>query len=66
MIFLKDEQAQGSAELVLLFGGMIVIVVIAAIWYQNYLSGLGSEITNTELEDVTNDIKSLENKFKVE
>lgn len=63
MRLLKDEQAQGSAELILIFGGMIVIVVVAAIWYQNYLSGLGDEIVATDVDDVTNEIQKLQDKF---
>ncbi len=63
MQFIMDEEGQGSAELILIFGGMIVIVIVAAIYYQNYLSGLGDEIIKTDVENVTNQINDLENRF---
>jgi len=63
MDIIKEETGQSSAELVLLFGGIIVIAIIAALFYKNYLSGLGNEITNTDLQNVNNSINNLSNKF---
>ncbi len=63
MKIIKDEAAQTSAELLLLFGGIIVVVVVFAIFYSNYLSGLGTEINNTDVQNVTNSIDSLDEKF---
>ncbi|RJS48198.1 MAG: class III signal peptide-containing protein [Methanobacterium sp.] len=63
MLFIIDEKGQGSAELILIFGGMIVIVIVAAIYYQNYLSRLGDEIIKTDVENVTNQINNLTKKF---
>lgn len=59
----KDDAAQSSAEYILLFGGVIVIAVVAAWYYKNYLSGLGNQITNSDLQNVTNNINNLSNKF---
>ena len=64
-----DEAAQTSAELILLFGGVIAIVVVAAFYYNTYLKGLGGNITSNDLKSVTNSINgtgndSLINKFK--
>ncbi|WP_414470485.1 class III signal peptide-containing protein [Methanobacterium sp. ACI-7] len=64
MQILKDENGQGAAELILLFGGIIVIAIIAAIYYKNYLSGLGDEITQNDTTDVNNKLKNLTNKIK--
>ncbi|MCE5213670.1 MAG: class III signal peptide-containing protein [Methanobacterium sp.] len=64
MNLLEDETAQGSAELVLLFGGIIVIALVALISYQSYLKGLGNEINGTQLNETTNDILNLTNKFQ--
>jgi uncharacterized protein (UPF0333 family) len=64
MKIIKDEAAQTSAELLLLFGGIIVVVVVFAVFYRNYLSGLGNEITNTDLKDVTDNINALNDSFK--
>lgn len=67
MNIFDDEAAQTSAEMILLFGGVIAIVVVAALFYKNYLSGLGGNITSNDLKSVTNSINgtgnSLINKF---
>ncbi|MGV8144591.1 MAG: class III signal peptide-containing protein [Methanothermobacter sp.] len=63
MKLLKDETAQVSAELILLFGGIIVIALVALIAYRNYLSGLGNEINGSQLDNTTNSILDLKNKF---
>ncbi|QUH23886.1 class III signal peptide-containing protein [Methanobacterium alkalithermotolerans] len=39
MDILMDENGQGAAEYILLFGGVIVIAIAALIIYQNYFSG---------------------------
>jgi len=40
MEFLKDEGGQGAAEYILLFGGIIVIVLAALIYYKTYINGV--------------------------
>ncbi|MBM4241399.1 MAG: class III signal peptide-containing protein [Euryarchaeota archaeon] len=64
MKILKEERAQGSAELILLVGGVIVVAIVAAITYRNYLNGIGNQINTTELNNVTNAINGLKNKFQ--
>lgn len=39
MRLLKDEKGQGAAEYILLFGGVIVIAIVALILYRNYFTG---------------------------
>jgi len=39
MEFLKDENGQGAAEYILLFGGVIVIAIAALLIYQQYFQG---------------------------
>lgn len=63
MQILKENKGQGSAELILLFGGIIVIAIIAAFYYKSYLSGLGNEINNTDLNSTTTGLQNLKNKF---
>jgi uncharacterized protein (UPF0333 family) len=63
MKIIGDEKAQGSAELILLFGGIIVIAIVAAVYYKNYLGGLGKEIGNNDLNKLTNSINGLNKKF---
>ncbi|MBI5679960.1 MAG: class III signal peptide-containing protein [Methanobacterium sp.] len=59
MQILKDEKAQGAAEYILLFGGVIVIAVVAAIFYRNYLTGLGNETNATDVQNITNQLQNL-------
>ena len=40
MNFLKDEAGQGAAEYILLFGGVIVIAIIALLIYKQYFSNM--------------------------
>jgi len=63
MDIVNDETAQGSAELILLFGGIIVIALVALISYKNYVNGLGKELNGTMLNDTTNTILQLKSKF---
>jgi hypothetical protein len=63
MNIIKDDAAQTSAELLLLFGGIIIIVIAAALLYRNYLAGAAVEIYTTDVQNVTNSINSLNNKF---
>ncbi|MDI6644371.1 MAG: class III signal peptide-containing protein [Methanobacteriaceae archaeon] len=63
MKIMDEEKAQGSAEMILIFGGIIVIAIVAAFFYRNYLTGLGNEINTTDVENVTNSISNLKNLF---
>jgi hypothetical protein len=58
----EDERAQTSAEMILLFGGIIVIAVVALLAYRNYTNGLGQNM-NSDVNNVTNGINNLNNKF---
>ncbi len=63
MKMLEEESGQGSAELILLFGGIIVIAIVALIAYRNYLNGLGSEINGSQLNETNNAIQGLKDLF---
>lgn len=63
MNMIKDENGQGSAELILVLGGMIVIAIAAAVFYKNYLAGLGDDINKTDVNSTTTNIQNLKNKF---
>jgi Flp pilus assembly pilin Flp len=57
---LKDETAQTSAEYIMILGGIIVIVLVAIISYQNYIRGLGGNITNgSEVQSVENTLQDI-------
>ncbi|MDI6701959.1 class III signal peptide-containing protein [Methanothermobacter wolfeii] len=57
-----DESGQSSVELILLFGGVIVVVTFAVVWYRNYVTGAENAMTS-DVKNVTNSISSLKNKF---
>jgi hypothetical protein len=65
MQILKEENAQGSAELLMVFGGIIVIAIIAALVYKNYLTGLGNATNNsTDTQNINNSLTNITNNFK--
>jgi uncharacterized protein (UPF0333 family) len=59
-----DEKAQASSELILLFGGIMVVVLLAIYMYNNYMNDLASEITSKEVNEFNNELKNLERDFK--
>ena len=63
MNIIKDDAAQTSAEMILLFGGIIAIAITAALFYRQYLNGLGNNITATDLQSTLNGINNLNQKF---
>lgn len=64
MGFIEDEAAQSSAEYLLIFGGIIVIVLIAIIVYRNYTAGLGKELVNgSEIHTVENSLQDIISSF---
>ena len=59
MDILKDEGGQGAAEYILLFGGVIVIAIVALIIYYTYFtdnSGLNSGDDIATIRDTLNQI----------
>jgi hypothetical protein len=63
MNIINDDAAQTSAEFILIFGGIIVVVIVAALFYNNYVKGLGGNITSNDLANVTTQITNLNNSF---
>ena len=61
--FINDDEGQAGAEMLLLIGGMMIIVLIAIYFYNDYLSRIGNEISSTELNKVNDSIKNLSLKF---
>ena len=59
-----DENGQASAELILLFGGIMVVVLLAIYMYNNYMDDLGSEISSREVNEFNSQLKSLGEYFK--
>jgi uncharacterized protein (UPF0333 family) len=64
MNIIKDNAAQTSAEMILLFGGVIAIAIGAGLFYTNYLSGLGSITNGTDLNNTIKGINALNQTLK--
>ena len=63
MGILKEERGQGAAELILIFGGIIVIAVAAGVYYKNYLNGTGAAINSTDVQNINTSLNNLTAKF---
>ena len=59
-----DECAQTSAEFILLFGGIFVVVLLVIYMYNNYMNDLGGEINSKEVKEFNSQLKTLKNYFK--
>ena len=60
--FSKDNRCQGSVELILIVGGIIVIILLVVALYKSYIIELGDEINSGE---VSLDMKQSEGKLKL-
>ncbi len=61
---MRENNGQAAAELILIFGGIIVIVIIGLIFYKNYINDLSGEIQKNELNDFNNQLNDLSQYFK--
>ena len=59
-----DDAGQASAEFILLFGGIIVVVLLAIHMYNNYMRDLSGEISSREVSQFNNQLNGLGKYFK--
>lgn len=59
-----DNKGQASAEFILLFGGIFVVVLLAIHMYKNYMNDLSGEISSKEVNEFNNELTSLGRYFK--
>lgn len=59
-----DSKGQASAEFILLFGGIIVVVLLAIYMYNNYVSDLSGQISSREFNEFNNELNELYKYFK--
>jgi len=59
MKFLKDEGGQGAAEYILLFGGVIVIAIVALLIYRSYFTSQSSS-TGNDIQNVRSNVANKE------
>ena len=59
-----DNSGQTAAEFILLFGGIMVVVLLAIYMYNSYMSDLSGEISSREVNEFNNQLVNLKNYFK--
>lgn len=59
-----DNSGQTAAEFILLFGGIMVVVLLAIYMYNSYMSDLSGEISSREVNEFNNQLANLKNYFK--
>ena len=59
-----DNKGQTSAEFILLFGGIMVVVLLVIYMYNNYLADLSGQINSKEVKEFNNELNSLNNYFR--
>ncbi len=59
-----DNNGQASAELILLFGGIVVVVLLAIHMYNNYMKDLSGEIASKEVREFNGELNALGKYFK--
>jgi uncharacterized protein (UPF0333 family) len=59
-----DNKGQASAELILLFGGIFVVVLLSIHLYKNYMNDLTGEISSKEVNEFNNELINLGRYFK--
>ena len=59
-----DSRGQASAEFILLFGGIIVVVLLAIYMYNNYVDDLSGEIASREVKEFNSELNNLGRYFK--
>lgn len=55
----NENEAQGAAEMILLLGGMIVIVLVLISFYKNYLDDFSKDINSTEVNNFNNKVNDI-------
>ena len=59
-----DKNGQGSVELILIIGGMIVIILLVVSMYKSYLLDFGTEIDSNEIRTLNSSFNDLASKFE--
>lgn len=59
-----DNKGQGAAELILILGGIIVVVMVGLIFYKNYLNDLSDNIKDNEVNELNKKLDQLNDYFK--
>lgn len=61
---IQDNNGQGSVELILIIGGIMVIILLVVSMYKSYLAELGNEIDSNELNTLNSSFNDIASKFQ--
>lgn len=61
---IQDNIGQGSVELILIIGGIMVIILMVVSMYKSYLADLGNEIDSNELNTLNSSFNDIASKFQ--
>lgn len=61
---IEDENAQGSVELILIIGGIVVIILLVISSYKSYLTALGNEIDSNEMNSLNSSFNDIASRFE--
>jgi uncharacterized protein (UPF0333 family) len=59
-----DNRGQASAEFILLFGGIMVVVLLAIHMYNTYMKDLSGEIASREVNQFNSELNSIGKYFR--
>lgn len=59
-----DNRGQSSAEFILLFGGIMVVVLLAIYMYNNYINDLSGEIASKEVSNLNRELIDIGKYFR--
>lgn len=62
--FIFDDNGQGSVELLLILGGIIVIVLVCMSMYKNYLGDFTQQLDSNEINSLNNSFNDIASKFE--
>ncbi len=58
-----DNDGQAAAEFILLFGGIMVVVLLAVYMYRNYIADLSGEIESGEVREFNYKLQNISRLF---
>lgn len=58
-----DQNGQTAAEFILLFGGIMVVVLLAIHMYNSYMADLTEEVNSKEVKEFNNGLMNIEKYF---
>ena len=61
---IKDDKGQGSVELILIIGGIIVIILLVVSMYKSYLIDLGTEMDSNEITTLNSSFNDIASRFE--